>query len=133
MEGEVERGEGGVGAYGVEEEGDGRALALGGSLGQVFDDGLEDLEVPGEDGGGILGGWGLLVGLGMGQKGLKVLGVEALGVEAVAEGVSVARLSAAAWGGRVFLPGTNRERIGGGHRGKGLLWALRGGGMEHLV
>ena len=120
MEGEIERDEAGVGADGVEEERDGRALALGGGQGQVFDDGLEDLEVPAESGGGGLGGWELLIGLGMGQEGLEVLGVEAPGVEAVAEGVGVARLRAATRGGRVFLPGTNKERIGGGHRGKGL-------------
>ena len=118
MEGEAECSEGGVRADGVEEEGDGGALALGGGLGQVFDDGLKDQEVPGEGGGGGLGCWGLLVGFGMGQKGLEVLGAKALGVEAVAESVGVARLCAAAWGGGVFLAGTNGERIGG-HRGKG--------------
>ena len=67
------------------------------------------------------------------ESGLEVLGVEALGVEAVAEGVSVAGLCAAVWGGRVFLPGTNKERIGGGNRGKGLPWVVRGGGMEHMA
>ncbi len=118
MQGEVERREGSMGADGVEEEGDGGALALGGGLGQVFDDGLKDQEVPSEGGGSVLRSWGLLAGLGIGQKGLEVLRVEALGVEAVAEGVGVARLCATARGVSVFLPGTNRERIGG-HRGKG--------------
>ena len=132
MEGEVECDEGGVGADGVEEEWDGGGLALGGGLGQVFDDGLEDQEVPGEGRGGGLGCWGLLVRLGMGQKGLEVLGVEALGVKAVAEGVGVARLRAASWGGRVFLAGTNGERIGG-HRVKGLRWVVWDVRMEHLI
>ena len=68
----------------------------------------------------------------MGQKRLEVFGVEALGVKAVAEGVGVARLRAAPWGGRVILAGTNGERIGG-HRGQGLRRVESGGGMEHLI
>ena len=60
-------------------------------------------------------------------------GIGVLGVEAVAEGAGVALLCAAAGGERVFLPGTNKERIGGGHKGKGLLWAVRDSNTEHKI
>ena len=53
--------------------------------------------------------------------------------EAVAEGAGVALLCAAAGGGRVFLPGTNKERIGGGHKGKGRLRTVWGSNIEHTI
>ena len=61
-----------------------------------------------------------------------MLRVETLGIEAVAKGVGVPRLCAAAWGGRVVLAGTNRERISG-HRGKGPPMGSVEGIMEHLI
>ncbi len=114
VQGVGEGGEGGVAADGVEEEGDGGALAFAGGLGQVFDGGLEDGKVADE---GVAGGVGCGVVLGRGgldQEGLKPLGVEALGIDAVAEGVGVAWLGAAAWGWFRFFVGTNRGRIGHG-------------------
>ena len=76
MEGEVEGGEGGVGADGVEEEGYGGALALGGGLGQVFDDRLKDQEVPGEYGGVGLGYRGCCPGWGWAKRDWRCLGLK---------------------------------------------------------
>ena len=50
LQGVGEGGEGGVDADGLEEEGYGGAFAVGGGLGQVLDNGLEDVEVLGEGG-----------------------------------------------------------------------------------
>ena len=77
-------------------------------------------------------GWAFLF-LPILKSGLEVLGVEELGAEAVAEGAGVARPCAAAWGGKAFLPGTNRERIGCGQKGRGLPWVVWGGSAEHIV
>ena len=51
FQGAGEGDKGGVAADGVEEEGDGGALAFAGGLGQVFDGGSEDVKVTEE-------GWG---------------------------------------------------------------------------
>ena len=99
---------GGVAADGVEEEGNGSALAFAGGLGQVFDGSLEDGKVAGEGRGEGVGCGG---GLG-GQERLEPVGIEALGIEPMAEGVGVARLGATADGWIRFLVATNRERMG---------------------
>ena len=47
----------------LDEQGNGRAVALGGGLGEVFDDGPEDLQVAGQ-----MGAWGRelsIIGLGL--------------------------------------------------------------------
>ena len=102
----------GVGVVqGLGEGGEGGALAFAGGLGQVFDGGLEDGKVADEGGAGsgsVLGRGGL------GQEGLEPLGVEALRIAAVAEGVGVARRSAAAPGRNCFLVGTNKGQISHG-------------------
>ena len=114
VQGLGEGGEGGVAADGVEEEGDGGALAFAGGLGQVFDGSLEDGKVADEGGAGSAWSGSILGRGGLGQEGLEPLGVEALGIAAVAEGVGVAQRGTAAPGWNCFLVGTNKGQIGHG-------------------
>ena len=60
-DGNGEGSNGGVTADSLDEQGNGRAVALGGGLGEVFDDGPEDLQVAGQ-----MGTWGRELSIGLG-------------------------------------------------------------------